>query len=353
MSNWFTPKNSTILYFIIMIVCLFITSLRDFAVIITTSLVGMLFIVFIHECGHVLFGKMAKYQFVFLTIGPITIENTEKGITLTENNNWMLFGGAACMVPISIDTQQIRKQHALFAAGGPIISLSFAIVSYIIWRLVGGEFWDFFAIGNFVIFLVTAIPLNFGMKTDGLVFITMLRGGAQADHFLEEISIMNEMLSKKSPLEWNTTYLEKAKHKSATIEHTIHASYLFYATLLREGFEQASSSVAGFKTIPMTKESKYQLAFITHIRQLELFLTDYTNVDKIIDLQRHLSKMEPLSYYRGKAMICACQGKREKAIEYIQKMEQLIRKNEALYGMYEAEKELIKIVKLCIDKQKG
>ncbi|MEC1178799.1 M50 family metallopeptidase [Metasolibacillus meyeri] len=210
MSKWLTPKNSTIAFGVFTMISLLHPALKGF-LLVEMSLVAMFTIILLHECGHLLFGKWADYEFIFLIIGPFSIEKTEHGISINENNNWLLFGGVISMIPKMADMQQIRKQHMLFTAGGPITSLVLALFAFSISFFTESELWFYFSLGNVIIFLVTVMPLKLGMDTDGRVILQLLQGGQQAEKLLQAITFSNELLSKKSPLEWNQAYLQIAK----------------------------------------------------------------------------------------------------------------------------------------------
>ncbi|MEC1178798.1 hypothetical protein P9B03_09915 [Metasolibacillus meyeri] len=52
-----------------------------------------------------------------------------------------------------------------------------------------------------------------------------------------------------------------------------------------------------------------------------------------------------MSFYRGQAIIYACQGNKAQAEKSIQKVEHYITKGESSYGFYQAERELTELVK--------
>lgn len=64
----------------------------------------------------------------------------------------------------------------------------------------------------------------------------------------------------------------------------------------------------------------------------------------MIKLQRSLTKIEAVSYYRGKAIIAHLQNNEEKAYEKLQYVKKIIADNGALYGYFQAEAELTKMV---------
>ena len=147
------------------------------------TLVLLFITLLIHELGHVLFGIWSGYRFNFLTVGPLTIENTDH-LHIKVNDNWLLVGGVASCSPLSGDLKSIAKQHKRFVAGGPIFSIITASISLILGTSMGIHFFTYFGIFNLVIFFATILPYQGAIKSDGRVLLELSKQGKQTEEFL-------------------------------------------------------------------------------------------------------------------------------------------------------------------------
>jgi hypothetical protein len=147
-----------------------------------------LFVVGIHELGHVLFGRWQQFEFYGLTVGPFSWRPDEEGkINFFWNTSLNLAGGVAVMLPAGTDN--LSRRFSWFAAGGPISSLGLALLLYFLGTaLPVGSFFAFMAGGlsllSAVIFIATILPFRAGgFASDGMRLLTFWRGGkiARAD----------------------------------------------------------------------------------------------------------------------------------------------------------------------------
>lgn len=65
---------------------------------------------------------------------------------------------------------------------------------------------------------------------------------------------------------------------------------------------------------------------------------------EVAQLQNSLSNIEPVSYYRGKAIIAHLNDNQEEAMKLLKKVYDIIKENQTLYGFYKAEKTLTDLV---------
>ncbi|MFP7199495.1 site-2 protease family protein [Lysinibacillus halotolerans] len=323
----------------IMIGMLNFTDLADMANLIGINLVLLFLTVFIHELGHVLLGIGTGYRFNYLTVGPITIENTER-IHMKWNDSWFLFGGVASCTPLSSDITLIAKQHKRFVVGGPLFSIVTAIVSFILGMTFDIQFITYFAILNLLIFIATILPYKGALKSDGRVLMEIAKGGKETEEFLVSLLLLKEMNSPKHPKEWSEELIEQAKTLPPTVDNATVAYILFYYTLLKEDYEKASELIEPFKQIPVTKENKFSLYFIQHIQQIDLIVKKNNNEGKIKEFHQFMNLMEPISYKRSEAILATLKGDQQEEVRKLSEVMKEIQKGKKLFGFFYAEEQL-------------
>ncbi|MCM3764046.1 hypothetical protein [Neobacillus niacini] len=342
-----TPKYVSIFALLFLLAGLFYQPTHETTALLTTLLTTGWLAIVLHELGHVLFGKLSRFNFGFFIVGPLRIENTVSGVKWKENLSWPFFGGVAMMLPPQqIKPEVLKKNWALFTAGGPTLSLVTAGASFLSHRWTSLDFFMLAAIMNASLFLATIIPSKIGLKSDGLVLLTLLSKSEKSQQLLEDLLVSKELLSQKPPSEWNQEYIRRAKEKDASIENLQYALLLYYFEIARNGFPSAVNAMARYQAIPINKKNQFSLGFLIHMQQLTCFFESEggTSVEKIVGLQQSLSKLEPVSFYRGKVIIAHLQNDAAAAALYLQKVYQIIDENEALYGFFKAEKTLTRLV---------
>lgn len=340
----FTPKWVTLLAILIILAgLLFERSFETIALLGNLMLVAWLAIA-MHELGHVIFGKWNGFEFVFFTVGPVRIERTADGIQLKENRIWLFFGGMAMMIPPQIQRETILKKWIMFTAGGPFLSLLLGSVSWLLYEWFSVSFLLYSAIMNVAILLATIVPFKTSMQTDGHVLLTLLKNNDASHKFIEETLVSAELLCRKKPSEWNSKYIQIAKQKTASIENLQYAMMIYYYEIEKNGFQAAVQAMVNYRAIPVTKQNNLQLGFLIHMQQIAHFLRDDVQIEIMTRLQKQLSLMEPLSYYRGLAIISCLRKDRRAVLKNIQRVRKIIEQNETLYGFFKAEQTLTKLV---------
>ena len=88
-----------------------------------------------HECGHLLAGRLVGFRFQFLALGPLLVSRSEAGrVRVGLNREPALFGGAALALPT--DDRDLVRRYTWFVAGGPILSVILAVVSFTLLAIV-------------------------------------------------------------------------------------------------------------------------------------------------------------------------------------------------------------------------
>ncbi len=339
-----TPKWVSFFVILLMLIGFYFEGTHDTTAMILSLVLAMWLAIALHELGHIVFGKLSGFEFFFYIVGPIQIEKYTNGIQLKENKNWLFFGGISMMTPpIQISKETIIKKWSMFAAGGPFLSLLLGTISYILYEQFSYVFLIYFAIMNGAIFLATILPIKTS-RTDGYVLLSLLKNNDESTKLIENLLIGRELLSKRIPTEWNYEFIQLAKEKVASIEHLQYAMMLYYFENEKNGFQSAVKAMTEYSKIPVTKKNKFELAFLIHMQQLSHFLQDDVQVEQIEHCQTFLTSIEPVSFYRGKAMVAYLQNDKDVALKHIKKVKKIIEQNEALYGFFKVEKTLTKLV---------
>lgn len=144
-----------------------------------------LFVVGLHELGHVALGRLQNFQFYGLTIGPFAWKPDAEGkVRFHWNTSLNLAGGVAIMLPNG--TKQLRQRFMWFAAGGPLASLLLAAVGYgLSFLFPAPAFLHFLSLAiclfSLAIFVATILPFRAGgFASDGLRILTFARNGPTA-----------------------------------------------------------------------------------------------------------------------------------------------------------------------------
>ncbi|MDX8365645.1 site-2 protease family protein [Cytobacillus sp. IB215665] len=258
MSKFFSPLNVCIISIVIAIALSF-TSYAEMTNLISLSFY-LLIVLFIHELGHVIGGKLAGYKFLFMTVGPITIERNPN-LKVIPNNNWVAFGGLASCVPTEKNLTNLLKRHKIFVAGGPILTAIASIISLLIWHMTEYEIAMIFTILNTVIFFATIVPFQ---GSDGSILLSLQKGGKEAETHLATLLLMKEMMSPKNPIDWDKQLVKEAQNVDVSSDTITNAYLLFYYHLVTDNYYKASESIELYKQLPITKKTKMNLQFITH-----------------------------------------------------------------------------------------
>ncbi len=344
MNAVFTPKYVTILTGLLAVAGMMYRPTSEGTIVILSLLIAAWLAITVHELGHVIFGMRVDYEFAFFTTGPLLIEKTKRGVQLKENKNWLSVGGMAVMMPPIVEKEKMINKSIIYSAGGPAFSLVCGLLSFVLYDQFASIFFLYFALMNAGIFLVTLIPSKGGMGSDGYIIFSLLRKNSDSLKLIENMIINKELFSKKNPTDWNTEYIQLAKQKKPSISNFLSGIMVYYYEIEKNGFHAAKEAVAGYTTIPVTKNNSGQLGIFIHMQQLAHFLTDNVEPEKMNDLQQFLSPIEPISFHRGQAMIACLKNDKQKALEHIQKVNKIIEESEHFYGFFKAEKTLTKLV---------
>ncbi|MFZ9310840.1 MAG: site-2 protease family protein [Arenimonas sp.] len=174
--------------------------------------ISFLFVLAVHEAGHLLGGFRKGMRFLLYIVGPFQLTRTASGIRFNWIFNLGTFGGLAAATP---DPEQpIRPQFLSLIAGGPLASLLLAALGVAVFLFTDGRFSAhalLLALFSALFFLVTAVPSRAGgFMSDGMQFIEVLRGGDAVMERQQLTGLMAQSMAGIRPRDWKAEWLEPA-----------------------------------------------------------------------------------------------------------------------------------------------
>lgn len=180
-----------------------------------------LFVVAVHELGHVVGGWLTGGKLILYVVGPFLWRRTPAGLRFCWNTNVNVAGGLAACLPLDLGRVTPRRL-AVMIAGGPVSSVALAVAA--LWLAA----WltprvDGLALGlaqhvalyvaavSGLIFLVTAMPGTAGgFKSDGRRFLDLLRGDARSDQEQAMIALTTAGLAGVRPADYEPRLVAQA-----------------------------------------------------------------------------------------------------------------------------------------------
>ena len=160
-------------------------------------IVGIILMAFavlaVHELGHLIIGLQQGFRFELFVVGPLGIKRENDKVKIYLNKNLGYYGGVAATSPID-DSPENAKKFAKILLAGPITSLVFAIVSFLLAYFIGNPLGKLFFSGGAIsiaIFLATTVPSKTGMFfTDRKRYQRLSTPGKDQDVELAMLRIM-------------------------------------------------------------------------------------------------------------------------------------------------------------------
>lgn len=160
-------------------------------------MIGIVFFTFIvlaiHELGHLIVGLINGFRFELFVVGPLGLKRENNKVKIYLNKNIGYYGGVAATSPIDDDKDNAKKFAQILLAG-PIASVLFAVVCFVIAYMVGKPLGIIFYAGGTIsiaIFLATTIPSRTGMLfTDRKRYQRLVNPGKDQQVELAMLKIM-------------------------------------------------------------------------------------------------------------------------------------------------------------------
>jgi hypothetical protein len=195
----------------------------------------------IHELGHAIGGRLARFRFQLLVVGPLRVERDERTgrITVGLNRELSLYGGVAASVPL--DTANLGARMAVVVAGGPVASVLLAAVAWGLAPFVSDA--PFVQLQLVALGLmsagtacVTLLPMRSGgFSTDGARLLRLARQGPAARREAATLPLIAMMSAGTPPREWPEAMVRAAREPADASVEECFGHLLAYMHLLDAG----------------------------------------------------------------------------------------------------------------------
>lgn len=152
---------------------LFINALFAISLTLLSLVIGVIIQTIFHELGHLIFGLMTKYKFLFFRVGNITLIN-ENGKLKFRKFNIPGTLGQCLMAPPKF--KRGRYPFMLYNLGGVITNVFLGIIFILIFSYINKSVFSIFLLGTGLVGIylgiTNAIPIE-GMPTDGTNIISI------------------------------------------------------------------------------------------------------------------------------------------------------------------------------------
>lgn len=147
----------------------------------------------VHELGHLLTGLAQGFRFELFVVFLLGVKRDNNRIKVYLNKNIGYMGGVAATTP-HIKSPENRKKLALLILAGPVASLLFSIICFLLVVYTRNMMWSFWLIAGAAsigIFLATTLPTKSGVFfTDRARFQRLLSKGKEGKAEEALLSIM-------------------------------------------------------------------------------------------------------------------------------------------------------------------
>lgn len=169
------------------------------------TFLGIILMMFVtlgaHELGHLLTGLANGFRFDLYVVGPLGVKREDDKVKFYLNKNLGYYGGVAGTSPREKHPDNAKK-FARMILGGPIASLVFAVVCFLLAYFLGKPFGILFLTGAAVsvgLFFATTIPSRTGMFfTDRKRYQRLITPGKAQDVELATLNIMGSFAKNQS-----------------------------------------------------------------------------------------------------------------------------------------------------------
>lgn len=210
------------------------TAIGSLARLLLYGTVALIFLIWVHEGGHLVAGSLVGFEFVALIVGPLHI-NLDDGRITCELHDESLFSGAVIGLPTGTD--RIVDRCIATIAGGPIANL---LVSFLL--LIALAFDAFgpalrspllgLCLFSFILAVANAIPVSNGPhRSDGGRIADLLGHGPRATRAAAQQTIASLARGGIRPRDWDENLIEQllAPRDGTADEAFAHTFALYWA----------------------------------------------------------------------------------------------------------------------------
>jgi len=194
-------------------------------VLIVGGVITLFLVIAAHELGHLLGGRLARFRFLLLVVGPLKITRTANGLVPSWNRSLPLAGGLAASGPRPDDLEGLARRTGYMVAGGPLTSLVLGLASLQAYRalfdapamatepafVVLVRLLMIAGLASVGIGIITLIPgKTSGFMTDGARMLQILKGGSAAEAEIAVQTLVAWSTGGVRPSEWRPEVIERA-----------------------------------------------------------------------------------------------------------------------------------------------
>ncbi|MCP5095823.1 MAG: tetratricopeptide repeat protein, partial [Chloroflexi bacterium] len=213
------------------------------SVLLTTPIVlavGFYGTILIHELGHIVGGKLAKFEFAFIAVGPFQISKTSDGLQLSYSGlKSSQIAGRAYSVPI--DHDDLKSRYLIFIAGGPIATLiQFGLFLIIRLALQNSQIFfpwhillSLFTIVPLIVLPMTVVPWKFnGNGSDGHKIWTLFKRKMDAEFLINSFILSSKSVIGTRARELELEFIEKQNSSAKDLNYKLFAALTKYYYML-------------------------------------------------------------------------------------------------------------------------
>ena len=172
-----------------------------------------LFVIMVHEGGHLLGGMARGMRFLLLIVGPFGWVRAGDRIEFRWFFNLGTLGGVAAALPNP--ERPLKPQLQRLVAGGPLASLLLAVLCVGVFMLTEGRVAAYAVMTaalSATIFMVTSVPMRAGgFMSDGMQFLSLTRDPGMVERRARLVGLMGLSLAGNRPRDLDPAVLAQAQ----------------------------------------------------------------------------------------------------------------------------------------------
>jgi hypothetical protein len=224
--------------------------------------------VIIHECGHLLGGRLAGSRFRMLLVGPIALIRLSHGLRW-QWNRLLVNGGMAATFPVA--AEGVRRKMLFMVAGGPLASLISGLLAVLFYLDLGMQLpptvrWFAACYGAYSLILAgfNLLPMRVGrFNTDGARILMLIRDTEAARRWCAVAVLAGSYYNGTRPRDWPSELAQRLlSEPEGTLEFLGASVYLYLWFLDRGEIEEAGAwlgkAVTASQSLPPSIKSGVQ-----------------------------------------------------------------------------------------------
>jgi hypothetical protein len=215
----------------------------------------------IHEGGHAVAGVSQKFDFTMYVAGPLMFEKANDQWVFKWNKSFNLAGGLVLCLPK--DTYNLVNRFLVFVISGPLASLLSALVSFGIYKIIGGSDESNSFVQNAIailllvytflsvlVFIITIIPMSAnGFHTDGARVLRLIKGGNIGKLESLILTIISKVMGGIRPKDYNMEEITEAKNLAMELKDSYEVyldGFLFQHAFDKNDIEAAENHLTNY-----------------------------------------------------------------------------------------------------------